>query len=138
MRISDWSSDVCSSDLIYTAVNAEAAQSALTAFEHGPWNQKFPTVAAAWRRAWEQVIPFFAFPPEVRRVIYTTNPIQSVNAPPRKILKTRGHFPSDEAPSTPTWSALRNTTAHVGNNVGQGNSVAARVEHGGRQSPKQK
>src|SRR3546814_9385119 len=49
---------------IYTAVNAEAAQSALTAFEHGPWNQKFPTVAAAWRRAWEQVIPFFAFPPE--------------------------------------------------------------------------
>src|SRR3546814_9897213 len=54
---------------IYTAVNAEAAQSALTAFEHGPWNQKFPTVAAAWRRAWEQVIPFFAFPPEVRREI---------------------------------------------------------------------
>src|SRR3546814_18395967 len=63
---------------IYTAVNAEAAQSALTAFEHGPWNQKFPTVAAAWRRAWEQVIPFFAFPPEVRRGIYTTNAIEKI------------------------------------------------------------
>src|SRR3546814_3591803 len=88
-----------------TAVNAEAAQSALTAFEHGPWNQKFPTVAAAWRRAWEQVIPFFAFPPEVRRVIYTTNAIESVNARPRKILKTRGHFPSDEAASKLIWLA---------------------------------
>src|SRR3546814_10009394 len=96
---------------IYTAVNAEAAQSALTAFEHGPWNQKFPTVAAAWRRAWEQVIPFFAFPPEVRRVIYTTNAIESVNARLRKILKTRGHFPSDEAASQLIWLALRNITA---------------------------
>src|SRR3546814_11908961 len=111
MRISDWSSDVCSSDLIYTAVNAEAAQSALTAFEHGPWNQKFPTVAAAWRRAWEQVIPFFAFPPEVRRVIYTTNAIESVNARMRKILKTSGHFTSDETASKLLWLALRNITA---------------------------
>src|SRR3546814_4107365 len=82
---------------------------------YGPWNQKFPTVAAAWRWAWEQVIPFFAFPPEVRRVIYTTNAIESVNARLRKILKTRGHFPSDEAASKLIWLALRNITAKWGN-----------------------
>src|SRR3546814_247606 len=100
---------------IYTAVTAEAAQSTLTAFEHGHWTQQFLTVAAAWRRAWEQVIPFFAFPPEVRRVIYTTNAIESVNARLRKILKTRGHFPSDEAASKLIWLALRNITAKWGN-----------------------
>ncbi len=69
-----------------------------TRFEHGPWGQKFPTVVAAWRRAWDAVIPFFAFPPAVRRVIYTTNAIESINARLRKIIKTRGHFPSDERP----------------------------------------
>src|SRR3546814_10096964 len=73
---------------IYTAVNAEAAQSALTAFEHGPWNQKFPTVAAAWRRAWEQVIPFFAFPPEVRRVIYTTNRSEEHTSELQSLMRT--------------------------------------------------
>lgn len=99
---------------IYTAVNAEAAQGALTDFEHGPWNQKFPSVAAGWRRAWEQVIPFFAFPPAVRRVIYTTNAIESVNARLRKILKTRGHFPSDEAASKLIWLALHTITAKWG------------------------
>src|SRR3546814_12273838 len=55
---------------IYTAVNAEPAQSALTTFAHGPWNQKLHTVAAAWRQAWEQVLPFFAFPPEAALVLY--------------------------------------------------------------------
>jgi transposase-like protein len=67
-------------------------------------------VAAAWRRAWEQVIPFFAFPPEVRRVIYTTNAIESLNAQVRKIIKTRGHFPTDEAATKLIWLALRNIT----------------------------
>lgn len=64
-----------------------------------------------WRAAWEKVIPFFAFPPEVRRVIYTTNAIESVNARVRKILKSRGHFPSDEAATKLIWLALRNITA---------------------------
>ena len=82
---------------IYTAVNAEAAEEALNEFEAGAWGQKFPTVGSAWRRVWDKVIPFFAFPPEVRRVIYTTNAIESVNARLRKIIKTRGHFPSDDA-----------------------------------------
>ena len=99
---------------IYTAVSAEAAESELDAFEAGPWGQKFPTVAAAWRRVWDRVIPFFAFPPEVRRVIYTTNAIESVNARLRKIIKTRGHFPSDDAATKLIWLALRNITADWG------------------------
>jgi len=96
---------------IYTATSAEAAQAELDAFEQGPWGQKFPTVVAAWRRAWDRVIPFFAFPPAVRRVIYTTNSIESINARLRKIIKTRGHFPSDDAASKLIWLALRNITA---------------------------
>ena len=96
---------------IYTAASAESAEEELTTFEAGPWGQKFPTVAASWRRAWSNVIPFFAFPPAVRRVIYTTNAIESVNARLRKIIKTRGHFPSDDAASKLIWLALRNITA---------------------------
>jgi putative transposase len=96
---------------IYTAASAEAAEVELDAFADGPWGQKFPTVVAAWRRAWSNVIPFFAFPPAVRRVIYTTNSIESVNAQLRKIIKTRGHFPSDDAASKLIWLALRNITA---------------------------
>jgi transposase-like protein len=96
---------------IYTAASAESAEAELTAFETGPWGQRFPTVTASWRRAWSNVIPFFAFPPAVRRVIYTTNAIESVNARLRKIIKTRGHFPSDEAASKLIWLALRNITA---------------------------
>jgi putative transposase len=96
---------------IYTAASAEAAEAELNDFASGPWGQKFPTVVAAWRRAWSNVIPFFAFPPHVRRVIYTTNSIESVNAQLRKIIKTRGHFPSDDAASKLIWLALRNITA---------------------------
>jgi putative transposase len=95
---------------IYTAPSAEAAQGELDAFEHAQWGTKFPTVVASWRRAWDRVIPFFAFPPEVRRVIYTTNAIESVNARLRKIIKTRGHFPSDDAATKLIWLALRNIT----------------------------
>ena len=96
---------------IYTAANAEAAQAALDDFEVGSWGQRFPTVVASWRRAWSRVVPFFAFPPDVRRVIYTTNAIESVHARLRKIIKTRGHFPSDEAATKLIWLALRNITA---------------------------
>ena len=99
---------------IYTASSAEAAELELDAFAQGSWGQRFPTVVASWRRAWSNVIPFFAFPPEVRRVIYTTNAIESVNARLRKIIKTRGHFPSDEAATKLIWLALRNITADWG------------------------
>ena len=96
---------------IYAAASAEAAAAALDAFADGEWGRKFPTVVAAWRRAWAQVIPFFAFPPEIRRVIYTTNAIESINARLRKIIKTRGHFPTDDAANKLIWLALRNITA---------------------------
>lgn len=96
---------------IYTAPSAEAASAILDDFARGPWGMKFPTVVASWRRAWTHVIPFFAFPPEVRRVIYTTNALESVHAQLRKIIKTRGHFPNDEAATKLIWLALRNITA---------------------------
>jgi putative transposase len=96
---------------IYTAPNADLAVSALDTFERSPWGMKFPTVVASWRRAWTQVIPFFAFPPEIRRLIYTTNALESVHAQLRKIIKTRGHFPNDDAATKLIWLALRNLTS---------------------------
>jgi transposase-like protein len=96
---------------VYTAASAEAAEAELDAFEQSELGRKFPTVVKAWRGAWDRVIPFFAFPPAVRRVIYTTNAIESVNARLRKIIKTRGHFPSDDAANKLIWLALRNITA---------------------------
>jgi transposase-like protein len=99
---------------IYTAASVEAAAAELDAFEQAAWGRKFPTVVAAWRRAWDRVIPFYAFAPAVRRVIYTTNAIESIHSQLRKIIKTRGHFPSDEAATKLIWLALRNITADWG------------------------
>jgi len=96
---------------IYTAATAEAASAALDRFAAGPWGQRFPTIVKAWRAAWAHVIPLFAFPPEVRRVVYTTNALESVHGRIRKIIKTRGHFPTDEAATKLIWLALRNITA---------------------------
>lgn len=93
---------------IYQAVNATAAEAALLAFEQGSWGKKCPPIAQAWRRQWTQVIPFFAYPPEVRRIIYTTNAIESLHMRLRKIVKNRGHFPSDEAATKLLYLALRN------------------------------
>jgi putative transposase len=99
---------------IYTAPDADLAAAALDQFAEGPWGQRYPAVVASWRRAWAHVIPFFAFPPDVRKVLYTTNALESVHARLRKILKTRGHFPTDEAATKLIWLALRNITATWG------------------------
>jgi transposase-like protein len=99
---------------IYSAISAEAAAVELEAFEQGPWGRKYATVVATWRRAWDRVIPFFAFAPAVRRVIYTTNAIESIHSQLRKIIKTRGHFPSDDAATKLIWLALRNITSDWG------------------------
>lgn len=99
---------------IYQAVTAETAEQALDAFEAGPWGKQYPTVVGAWRRAWDRVIPFFVFPPAIRKVIYTTNAIESINAQLRKIIKTRGHFPTDDAATKLIWLGLRNITANWG------------------------
>jgi transposase-like protein len=96
---------------VYRAPSEAAAKAALEAFAQGPWGIKYPPIAPLWQRAWEHVIPFFAFPPEVRRVIYTTNAIESLHMRLRKIIKARGHFPSDEAALKLLWLALRNITA---------------------------
>lgn len=95
---------------IYTAASAQAAEAALDEFDRA-WGEKHQTIVQAWRRAWQNVIPFFAFPPEVRRVIYTTNAIESLHMQLRKIIKTRGHFPNDEAATKLLWLALRNILA---------------------------
>ena len=96
---------------IYSAASAEAAAAELEAFEQGPWGEKYPAVTASWRRRWEEVIPFFAFSPEVRRIIYTTNAIESLHSQVRKAIRNKGHFPSDEAATKLIYLALRNIMA---------------------------
>jgi transposase-like protein len=105
---------------IYTALDADAAVAALEVFEE-QWGQRFPVIPQAWRAAWEQVIPFLAFPGEVRRVIYTTNAIEALNRQLRKAIKTKGHFPNEDAArkliylavnnAVPAWTRTRNWTA---------------------------
>ncbi|WP_408581475.1 IS256-like element ISBcen18 family transposase [Burkholderia cenocepacia] len=96
---------------IYAAASEEAARQALQDFADGPWGAKYPTIVQSWQRAWEHVVPFYVFPPEIRRVVYTTNAIESLNMQLRKIIKTRGHFPNDEAAIKLLWLALRNVLA---------------------------
>jgi putative transposase len=94
---------------IYQAPDAGAAEAALEALEAGPWS-RFPGIAQAWRRQWTQVIPFFAYPKEVRTIIYTTNAIESLHMQVRKVAKSKGHFPSDAAARKLIFLALRNIT----------------------------
>lgn len=95
---------------IYRADTAEAAARELDAFDQGPWGQKYPVIAQSWRRNWEAVIPFFAFPADVRKIIYTTNAIESLNASVRKAIRNKGHFPNDQAATKLIWLALRYIT----------------------------
>ena len=95
---------------VYRAPDAHAAAVALTEFEEGPWGRKYPAIAASWRRNWAEVIPFFAYPLEVRRMIYTTNAIEALNSSIRRSVRARGHFPSDEAAMKLIWLQLREIT----------------------------
>jgi putative transposase len=92
---------------IYTAQDAEAAEEALGAFER-TWGNRFPMIAPAWRRRWGEITPFLAFPQELRRAIYTTNAIEALNRQLRKVLKTRGHMPTDGAVFKLLFLAIRN------------------------------
>lgn len=94
---------------IYRAPGAEAAEQALTAFEAGPWGQRYPAIGQSWRRVWGEVIPFFAFPDEVRRIVYTTNAIEALNSKLRRAVRARGHFPSDEAATKLLYLILNRT-----------------------------
>jgi putative transposase len=82
---------------VYRAHDAEAGKAALEAFDEGPWGRKYPAIAQSWRRHWAEVIPFYAFPAAVRRIIYTTNAIEALNAKLRRAVRARGHFPTDDA-----------------------------------------
>jgi len=95
---------------VYRAETADIAKERLADFEAGPWGRKYPAITQSWRRNWEQVIPFFAYPAEVRRIIYTTNAIESLHSQVRKAVRGRGHFPSDEAATKLIWLVLRNIT----------------------------
>ena len=81
---------------IYRAETAEAAAAELDAFE-AEWGKRYPAIGQAWRRAWQHVVPRFACPPAIRKMIYTTNAEESLHRSRRKIIKTRGSFPTDEA-----------------------------------------
>ena len=81
---------------IYTSATEQQAEAALDAFGK-KWDSKYPTIAQMWRNHWERVIPFFDYPPDIRKVIYTTNAIESLNRSLRKVIKTKGAFPNDAA-----------------------------------------
>jgi putative transposase len=104
---------------IYTAVNADAAEAALAEFTrvHG---RQYPGIVAAWERAWNEFVPFLAFDTDIRKIIYTTNLIESINYQLRKITKTRGHFPTDEAALKLLYLGIRNISRRRGGNSGTG------------------
>ena len=82
---------------IYRAKDADDGEKALSDFESSEWGRKYPAIGQSWRRAWNEVVPFFAFHPDVRRLIYTTNAIEALNSKLRRAVRARGHFPTDEA-----------------------------------------
>ena len=92
---------------VYTAATVEAAETALLEFEASELGGRYPATISTWTAAWERFIPFLEFPPEVRRIIYTTNAIESLNYQLRKIIKNRGHFPNDDAVIKLLWLAIR-------------------------------
>jgi putative transposase len=96
---------------IYRARDADTGKDNLEAFAASEWGARYPAIAGVWRRQWDQVIPFFAFPQPVRRIIYTTNAIESLNATLRRAVRTRGHFPNDEAATKLLFLVLRKAAA---------------------------
>jgi len=93
--------------MIYTAATEEAAQAGLEMFA-GIWDSRYPQISQSWRAAWEQVIPYFGFPPALRRAVYTTNQIESLNSVVRKAIRIRGHFPDDDSARKLVYLAIRN------------------------------
>jgi putative transposase len=95
---------------IYRAESATMGRQRLEEFEQSSLGQKYPMIGESWKRNWEEVIPFFSYPPEIRKMIYTTNAIESLNMQLRKAIKSRGHFPIDDAAMKLIDMVLRNTT----------------------------
>lgn len=93
---------------IYAAANEDTALQALTEFSESPLRQKYPSAVAVWENAWDRFTAFLQFPPEVRRVIYTTNAIESLNYQLRKVTKNRSQFPTDDSVVKLLWLAICN------------------------------
>lgn len=104
---------------IYTAATVEAARLALDAFRD-TWGRKAPGAVAAWERAWPDFIPFLAFPPEIRKIVYTTNLIESINSQIRRVVRDKGHFPTDDAALKLLYLAVRNISTQRGGDLGTG------------------
>src|SRR5439155_16383763 len=130
---------------IYTAVDQDAAQAALEVFDD-KWGARFPVITQAWLNAWEYVTPFLAFPPELRRVVYTTNAIEALNRQLRKAIKTKGHFPNEEAArkliylantnAVPAWTRTRNwTTALLAFKIHFGDRLPERTAYTENRTP---
>ena len=92
---------------IYTPPTEDAAAAALAELETSPSGQRYPAIARTWRTAWPQFVPFLAFPPELRRVVYSTNLIESINSRLRKVTRNRGHFPTEQAAVKVLYLAIR-------------------------------
>jgi putative transposase len=104
---------------VYTAPTLEAAELAFAGFE-AEFGEQYPGAIDVWRRAWNDFVPFLDYPPELRRIVYTTNAIESINFQLRKITKTRGHFPSDAAAMKLLYLGLRNISSKRGGGSGTG------------------
>lgn len=104
---------------IYTAATVEAAEAAMDDFEI-EWGDRYPGIVRTWRSAWEQFTPFLRFPPEIRKIVYTTNMVESINFQLRKVTKTRGHFPTDQSALKLLRLAARNISDKRGGDLGTG------------------
>jgi putative transposase len=112
---------------IYTAVDADAAEQALAEFEDSDLARRYPAIAPSWRRAWNEVIPFLDYPPEVRRLIYTTNAIEALNSKIRRAVRSRGHFPSDDAAAKLIYLALNATSTEWKRSVREWHAVRSQL-----------
>jgi transposase-like protein len=93
--------------VVYTAANEQEALQALDAFEQ-KWDERFPMIAKSWRARWAEITPFLEYPPEIRTAVYTTNAVEALNRQLRKVLKTKGHLPSDQSALKLIFLAIRN------------------------------
>jgi len=119
---------------IYTALDAEQAAEELERFE-AAWGERYPMIGRSWREAWQYVIPFLAFPADVRRVLYTTNTIEALHRQIRKTIKTRGHFPTEEAARKLIYLAIVNAQKSWRQTYNWGAALLAFKIHFGERLP---
>ena len=112
---------------VYTAVDAKAAEAALAEFEDSDLARHYPAIVPSWRRARTEVVPFLDYPPAVRHLIYTTNAIEALNSKIRRAVRTRGHFPSDEAAAKLIYLALKATSTERKRSVREWHAVKSQL-----------